>query len=124
DAVRDSVQTLLLVGGLIILMAVTIQVLQRAGILPAVGGLFLLLLQPTGLDPSLAGSLISGLFELTLGTQAAAGAPAPLPDRLIVAGALIAWSGISVHAQVAAIIQGTDLRIAPYVAARAFHAVA
>ncbi|ADU51050.1 sporulation integral membrane protein YlbJ [Thermaerobacter marianensis DSM 12885] len=124
DAVRDSVNTLLLVGGLIILMSVVIQVLGRAGILHALGGLFLLVLHPLGLDPSLTRSLISGLFELTLGTQAAAQAPAPLADRLIVAGAVIAWSGLSVHAQVAAIVQGTDLHIGPYIAARLFHAVA
>ncbi|WP_305849877.1 sporulation integral membrane protein YlbJ [Thermaerobacter sp. PB12/4term] len=124
DAVRDSINTLLLVGGLIILMSVVIQVLDRAGILAAVGGLFLLVLHPLGLDPSLTRSLISGLFELTLGTQAAAQAPAPLFDRLVIAGAVIAWSGLSVHAQVAAIIQGTGLSIGPYIAARAFHAVA
>ncbi|HEY8551839.1 MAG TPA: sporulation integral membrane protein YlbJ [Thermaerobacter sp.] len=124
DAVRDSINTLLLVGGLIILMSVVIQVLDRAGVLPALGGLFVLVLHPLGLDPSLTRSLISGLFELTLGTQAAAQAPAPLTDRLIVAGAVIAWSGLSVHAQVAAIIQGTDLHIGPYVAARLLHAVA
>ena len=124
DSVRDSINTLLLVGGLIILMSVVIQVLDRAGILGAVGGLFLLVLHPLGLDPSLSRSLISGLFELTLGTQAAATAPAPLADRLIVAGAIIAWSGLSVHAQVAALIQGTDLSIGPYVAARLFHALA
>ncbi|HEY8489107.1 MAG TPA: sporulation integral membrane protein YlbJ [Thermaerobacter sp.] len=124
DSVRDSINTLLLVGGLIILMSVVIQVLDRAGILAAVGGLFLLVLHPLGLDPSLTRSLISGLFELTLGTQAAAQAPAPLFDRLVIAGAVIAWSGLSVHAQVAAIIQGTDLSIGPYIAARVFHAVA
>ncbi|HEY8394878.1 MAG TPA: sporulation integral membrane protein YlbJ [Thermaerobacter sp.] len=123
DAVKDSVNTLLLVGGLIILMSVILRVLDRAGILHAVGGLFLLVLHPLGLDPALAPSLISGLFELTLGSQAAAAATAPLADRLIAASAIIAWSGLSVHAQVAAIIQDTDLSIGPYIGARLVHAI-
>lgn len=39
------------------------------------------------------------------------------------AGGIIAWSGLSVHAQVAALTRHTDLRLRPYILARLAHAL-
>ncbi|MBO8142223.1 MAG: hypothetical protein H0Z37_08630, partial [Firmicutes bacterium] len=46
-----------------------------------------------------------------------------LLDKAVAASAIIAWSGLSVHAQVAAMVHGTDIRLWPYVSARALHAL-
>ncbi|NLG85168.1 MAG: sporulation integral membrane protein YlbJ, partial [Firmicutes bacterium] len=54
---------------------------------------------------------------------AAAGAAASLRERAVMAGAIIAWSGLSVHGQVASVVHGTDIRMGPYVLARLYHAV-
>lgn len=124
DSVRRSIDTLLLIGGFIILFSVIIQMLTRAGIVNMVTAPLNALLPHLGLDVTLGGSFISGFFEITLGTQLAGKSPAPLDHRLVAAGAIIAWSGLSVHAQVAAMIQGTDINIVPYLLSRLFHAVA
>ena len=73
-------------------------------------------------NPALASSLLKGFFEIDLGVMAGARAAAPLNDRLVIAGVIIAWSGLSVHSQVMSVIHGTDIRIFPYLAARAGHA--
>ncbi len=122
DAVRRAFDTLVLIGGLIILLSVVINVLEAtaiAGVMHSViaGGLYIV-----NLSPELAGAVTRGLFEITLGCQAAGAASAALSDRLIITGAVIGWSGLSVHAQVAALLHDTDINILPYVCSRALHA--
>jgi len=123
DAVRKSFDTLILIGGLIILISVVINVLEAtaaAAVLHyALGGV----LSALHLSSELAGALTRGLFEITLGCQAVGTAPAALSDRLIITGAVIGWSGFSVHAQVAALLHDTDINILPYVCSRAVHAL-
>lgn len=124
DAVRNSVDTLLLIGGFIILFSVILQMLRETGILAALVTLIGWPLGRLGVDPATLPGLVSGIFEITLGTQAVAGADASVLQRVVAAGAVVAWSGLSVLGQVAAVTQGTDIRLAPYVVARLFHALA
>lgn len=125
DAIRNSVNTLLLIGGFIILFSVIIRILTVLGIVNILSGAVMFVLTPLGLDPALTPAIISGIFEVTLGSQLAgeAAASVPMMQKIMVAGAVIAWSGLSVHAQVASIISGTDMKITPFVAARFVHAI-
>lgn len=123
DAVRDSVQTLLLVGGFIILFAVIIDILTHLGVVAWISAGLAVLLHPLGVGRAAAASLVSGFFEITIGTKAASAAPAPLLQRLVLCNAIIAWSGLSVFAQVAAVSQGTGISLRPYVLARLIQAV-
>jgi len=122
DAIRRSVNTLLLIGGFIILFSVIIKMLTIIGFVKLMTAAIGAILTPFGLHPGTLEALVSGLFEITIGTQLASQAPAPLTQQLIAASTIIAWSGISVHAQVAAMIQETDLNIIPYLVARVIHA--
>lgn len=123
DAVKESIATLLMIGGFIVLFSVLYQVLTEVGILqyilPVVEGI----LKIIGLDPELGSAIVKGFFEIDLGTMAAAKTPGALGDRLIVSSAIIAWSGLSVLGQVMSVIHGTDLRIGPFIVARVAHAL-
>ncbi len=123
DAVKDSISTLLMIGGFIVLFSVLYQVLEVVKllnyILPVVEGVLKLL----GLDPQLAAAVLKGFFEIDLGTMAAAQTGSALGDRLIISSAVIAWSGLSVLGQVISVIHGTDLRIRPFIIARVIHAL-
>ncbi len=123
DAVRDSIQTLLLVGGFIILSAVVIDMLTRIGLVAWVSTGLAWVLGPLGVRAGAASALVSGFFEITIGTKAASVAPAPLLQRLMLCNAVIAWSGLSVLAQVAAVSQGTGISLRPYLLARLLQAV-
>ncbi len=124
EAIQKSIETLLLVGGFIILLAVVIRILDLMGVVAFLSRGIGVLLDLAGLSPALAAPLVSGIFEIDLGCQAAAGAAgAAMGEKIIAIGMIIAWSGLSVHCQVASIISKTDLRIAPYLAARAVHAL-
>ncbi|NLY92122.1 MAG: sporulation integral membrane protein YlbJ [Firmicutes bacterium] len=124
DAVKDSISTLLMIGGFIVLFAVLCQVLEELRILryllPGIEGV----LKIVGLDPALGTAVVKGFFEIDIGTmEAAKTATAALGDRLIIASAVIAWSGLSVLGQVMSVIHGTDLRVRPFIIARLLHAV-
>lgn len=123
DCVKQSIETLLLIGGFIILFAVLLALLQTTGASNWLTQGFGLVAAGFGLSETLGEALTAGLFEITLGTQKAAQAAAPLDQRLIAASAVIAFAGLGVHAQVAAIMQGTGIRLAPYMVARVLHAL-
>lgn len=123
DAVRNSVNTLLLIGGFIIIFSVVMRMLTLVGAVALLSRGLGALLVPWGLDAQAIPALVTGLFEITLGCQLAGQTSAPLVHRVAVAGAIIGWSGLSVHAQVAAIVQGTGFRLAPYLLARTLHGV-
>ncbi|MCG0239645.1 MAG: sporulation integral membrane protein YlbJ, partial [Firmicutes bacterium] len=122
DAVTDSVRTLLMICGFIVLFSVFVRLLavMRLDAVVAVplGQVFRIL----GLSPELVPAAVAGLLEIDLGTVAASTAPAPLVQRALVASAIIAWSGLSVHGQVASVLTGTDIRMGPYAVARLLHA--
>ncbi|MCL4426596.1 MAG: sporulation integral membrane protein YlbJ [Firmicutes bacterium] len=122
DAIQDSIKTMFLILGFIMLFSVLVRVLTMWGILGLLSPLFDRLLALFGVDPNLTRAVISGLLEIDIGTLAASQAQASLTERVMISGAIIAWSGLSVHGQVASVINGTDIRMGPYVVARLLHA--
>lgn len=118
DAVLHSVQTLLSIGGFIILFSVLNQILNivHATTIAAsiFSGLFLVLHIPT----TLCAPFVSGLFEITLGSRLTSQAQAGLLDKAIITSFILAFSGFSVQAQVASILAETDIRFKPFFLAR------
>jgi sporulation integral membrane protein YlbJ len=124
EAVKESVNTLLLVGGFIILFSVVISILDLAGVVNLLAAAFSSFLSWIGLEVALTPAFISGFFEIDLGCQlAGTAAAATLNEKVMAISFIIAWSGLSVHAQVASIISSTDISIYPYLLARVVHAV-
>ncbi len=123
DSITESVNTLLLIGGYIIFFSVLTKILNLVGITKLIASGFMYLLKPFGFDQSLFLPIISGLFEITNGSDLASQVTAPLSQKLIITSGIIAWSGLSVHAQVAAMVKGTDIRLKPYFFARIGHAL-
>ncbi|MFW6271287.1 MAG: hypothetical protein ACOC4G_14615 [Bacillota bacterium] len=121
DSVRESINTLLMIGGFIILFSVITKILSVIGFVRVLTGSLTYLLEPFNLSSEMVLPLISGVFEITNGTNLASQAAAPLPEQLIVCSIIIAWSGLSVHGQVATMINGTDISLKPYLIARIFH---
>jgi len=80
-------------------------------------------LAPFGVSRDLVQALISGFFEITIGAEMASRAAAPIIHRVVAASAIIAWSGLSVFAQAASMLFGTDVRMGVYFIARVLQAV-
>lgn len=123
DSVKNSMNTILLIGGFIILFSVFLQILAILGVTTLLTTIFVQLLAIVNFDSSLAPAIVSGLFEIDLGTLAASQADAPLLQKVVVASGIIAWSGLSVHGQVASIVIESGIRMLPYMVARLLHAI-
>ncbi len=123
DAVKDTVNSMLFIGGCIMMFSVFLRIITVAGVTDLVAAPLEMILGAVGFDPVLVTALIKGSMEITIGSQSAALAESDLLSKVVAASAIIAWSGFSVHAQVAAMVHGTDIRVAPYLFARFLHAV-
>lgn len=123
DAVKTSMNTILLIGGFIIVFSVFIRIMTLVGITDFLADIFAVLLSLLNYNTNLAPALVSGFFEIDLGTLAVSQTVAPLSEKVAIASAIIAWSGLSVHGQVASIVIESGIRMAPYIIGRLLHAV-
>lgn len=122
DAVRESMQTSLLIGGFIILFSVFLRILTTVGATDCLALVFGTLLSLLQCDTSSAHALVAGLFEIDLGALALSESTAPLTEKIALVSAIIAWSGLSVHGQVASIVMEAGISMKPYIFARLLHA--
>ncbi len=128
QAVKSSLALMIVVGGLVVCFSATLQLLLHGGLLLPLKHAIVFALQTCGLEPGLANAFVQGTFEVTLGNAAAAasagfgGIPAALIDRVAVAAFVLAWAGLSVHAQVAGLMGRTGWRYGPFARARLLHA--
>jgi sporulation integral membrane protein YlbJ len=118
DAVISSIQTLLMIGGFIILFSVFNKILSLIHVTEWIaivfsGGLTLL-----HISNNLSVPLITGIFEITLGNQFVSESTANLLDKVMVASFILAFGGLSIQAQVASILAETDIRFQPFFIAR------
>ncbi|NLP43610.1 MAG: sporulation integral membrane protein YlbJ [Peptococcaceae bacterium] len=122
DAVRESVSTILLVGGFIVFFAVITHMLTVLQI-NTVLAKRISVLSFDLLSPSVSEALIQGLLETTLGCQAVVTAADSLTLQIGLIAFLLGWGGISVFAQVGSFTASTDLRFLPFILGRTLHAV-
>jgi sporulation integral membrane protein YlbJ len=122
DAVQTSIQSLLMIGGFIILFSVLNKMLSMLQFTAWIAPCFDYVLALLHLPAELSQPLISGLFEITLGSQKASQAEhASLLEKAVITSFILAFNGISIQAQVAGILADTDIRFKPFFVARIFH---
>lgn len=121
DAVQSSVNTLLMIGGFIILFSVLNRLLSLLDITTFLAMFVTVILAFFHISNELSLPLLSGLFEITLGSQMASQTSATLFQQVVVTSFILAFSGFSVQAQVASILAETDIRFKPFFIARIFH---
>jgi sporulation integral membrane protein YlbJ len=119
DAVTSSIQTLLMIGGFIILFSVINKILFHLQITAFLANVIEYILKTLSIPESLSVPLISGLFEITQGSQMTSQVEdVTLMQMAIITSFILAFSGFSVQAQVASILAQTDIRFQPFFIAR------
>lgn len=123
EAVSSAVQTLLLIGGFIILFSVLIHLIHFIRIQTIFSSLIAQLFALFSLPVTLSEPFLAGILEMTLGSQmiSATTAQIPLLFKLALVSFIIGWNGLSIHAQIASIISRTDIRYTPYLGAKILH---
>ncbi|MDR3091559.1 MAG: hypothetical protein LBU36_05140 [Clostridiales bacterium] len=107
-SVKNAVETILQIGGFLVLFSVAVKILRLAGAFRAM--------------PPFAAAIATGLVEVTSGCAALSAGGANKP-AIIAAAALVSFGGLSVCAQSANFLRDTDLSLGRYVFRKALHAV-
>ncbi|HHW38272.1 MAG TPA: sporulation integral membrane protein YlbJ [Bacillales bacterium] len=119
DAVTSSIHTLLMIGGFIIMFSVFNRLLYIVNITDVVAVFVGYILSLFHISTELALPLISGMFEITMGSQLTSQTEdVELLFKVIITSFILAFSGFSVQAQVASILAETDIRFQPFFIAR------
>ncbi len=124
DAVISSIQSLIMVGGFIMLFSVIttlLNVIHVTDLISAIINPVLLILQ---VPVEITVPVITGIFEMTMGIEMISKLTGiPLVIQLAVISFILGFNGFSIQAQVASILAKTDIRFLPYFFARLLHAV-
>lgn len=124
QAVTRSIQTLLMIGGFIILFSVLTSLLLVTGITPLIVHSIQFLFQAIEIPLAFALPFLSGLFEITIGAQMIAQIQTdPILHHVVLVSFMLGFNGLSVQAQVSSIISKTDIRFYPYFFARVLHGI-
>ncbi|MED4532671.1 sporulation integral membrane protein YlbJ [Metabacillus fastidiosus] len=123
EAVLSSVQTLLMIGGFIIIFSVFNRLLTVYQINEFFGIILANFLHVFSLSTELSVPIISGIFEFTLGNQLVSETNAELLDKAIIASFLLAFGGLSVQSQVASILAETDISFKPFFIGRVLQGI-
>lgn len=122
QAVTQSIQSLLMIGGFIILFSVLTSLLLVTGITTLIVHCIQFFFHIIGIPLAFALPFLSGLFEITIGAQMIAQIHTdPILHHVILVSFMLGFNGLSVQAQVASIISKTDIRFYPYLFARILH---
>lgn len=124
DAVLSSVQTLLIVGGFIILFSVFTSLLQVIHLFELIYFMGDPLFRMFNISKEFITAFSTGFFEITMGAAAISQTKTiSLMTQLILVSFILGFNGFSIQAQVASLIAKTDIRFYPYFLARLLHAL-
>ena len=124
DAIISSIQTLLMIGGFIILFSVLNKMITVFHITAALSFIMQHILSFFQLTTEFSIPILSGIFEMTLGSQMISQiTETPLLQQAMVTSFILAFSGLSIQAQVASILAETDIRFKPYFFARIIQSI-
>ncbi|MEF9990884.1 MAG: sporulation integral membrane protein YlbJ [Romboutsia sp.] len=122
NAVFNGVNTLLTVGGFVIVFSVVFKVLSLFNIISILSTLLYLPLSLFGVTKELCFAFISGLFEMTIGcNNVSKVVSSPEVLRVSLSSFLIGFSGLSILAQCATFLARTDISTTLYILSKFLH---
>ena len=123
NSISSSINTILLIGGFVVLFSVIISILQTSQLLYILANLLQPFFDLLHIPASFTTGFISGILELTNGLNIISNIPAKkLSINIILASFLLGLGGISILLQVWSTIAKTDLSIKPYILGKLLHA--
>ena len=123
NSISSSINTILLIGGFVVLFSVIISILQNSHLLNILSNCINPLLNILNSPNDFSAGIISGFFELTNGLNIVCNIPQKkLSINIIIASFLLGLGGLSVLLQVWSTISKTDLSIKPYILGKLLHA--
>lgn len=123
NSISNSINTILLIGGFVVLFSVIISILKTSQLLDILSNCIKPLFTLLNIPVEFSNGLISGFLELTNGLNIICNIPTKkLSISIIIASFLLGLGGISILLQVWSAIAKTDLSIKPYILGKLLHA--
>ncbi len=123
NSITSSINTILLIGGFVVLFSVIISILKTSQLLDILANCIQPLFNLLHIPEKFSFGFISGIFELTNGLNTICSIPEKkLSINIIIASFLLGLGGFSVLLQVWSVIAKTDLSIKPYILGKLLHA--
>ncbi|QNU65484.1 sporulation integral membrane protein YlbJ [Ruminiclostridium herbifermentans] len=123
ESIKNSIYTILTIGGFIIFFSVFINILISSGIIGKVCSLVPNIVNNLGIEAKTLEGMLCGLFEITTGANLISLASANLKIKLCCISLIIGWAGFSVHTQVMSIISSSDISAKPYIIGKALQGI-
>ena len=124
ESITNSISTILLIGGFVVIFASVISILKSSGILNFCADIISPIFNFANISPAFAKPLLSGFLEITNGISTISSIPnKKLSVNIIISAFLLGFGGISVLLQVLSITSKTDLSIKPYIYGKLLHGI-
>jgi len=121
DSINSSINTLLLIGGIIIIFSCLTNLLDYIGIASFFVKIICFIFNKINLPEQLSPSFFKGIFEITIGIKLTSMQKVTILPKLIITSAILGFGGLSIHAQVISMLSKTDIRYKPYFKAKILH---
>ena len=121
--VKKSLINIGLVGGFMVVFGILTAAFDATGITDIICKLLTPLCLLVGIDPSCALPMAAGFWEMTIGIAILPQSNADMLSMLMAAAMILAWNGISIQSQIAAMIADTDLSLKKYRICRVIHSL-
>ncbi|SHJ58726.1 sporulation integral membrane protein YlbJ [Tepidibacter formicigenes] len=124
DAVRSGINTILVVGGFVIIFSVVFKILSVLKFIDIISNVIFILLYPFNIPEDIIHAFISGLFEITIGcNNISLSYGVPLILKISLCTFVISFSGISILAQCSNFLSKTDINIYLYILSKFLHGI-
>lgn len=115
ECISSAIQTILMIGGFVMLFSVLISICMRSHVFTLLGNLLAPLLSLFSIDTHFAIPIWSGILELTNGVKLLSCIPSQaISINITLCAFLLGFGGLSVALQVYGIIASSGLSIKPY----------
>ncbi len=122
ESITNSISTILIIGGFVVLFSSIIAILNSSGIINFIITLVSPIFSVFNIDINFAQGLLTGLLEITNGIKCISFVNCrKLSINLVLTAFLLGCGGFSIFLQVLSITSKTDLSIKPYIYGKLLH---
>ena len=117
-SIKDSMDSIIVIGGFIIIYSVIIDLLLYSSTFNLFIGI---LSKLTSIEENTLKGITAGIIELTKGCSLVSKLDIELINKMIIINFLIGWGGFSIHSQAISFISKTDISSKIYLVSKALH---
>ena len=122
-SITRSMEVIIQIGGYIIIFSVIGSLIKNTYVITLLAKLLCFIFKPLGMSIELALSWLIGLIEMSNGVYMVSNTPTSQSLQLSIISFLMAWGGLSIHAQSLHLLQNINITTSIYLLGKLLHAI-